>query len=112
MHWDKKYEKLNLVAYLLSDMYCTMFKVREILRYCISVESLNVQYNGPEGRTQINNRITRRATRGGGQAPPSLIKGGHAPPLRSLAPPLWGGARNDEVHPGLQFSDNPDPEQI
>ena len=35
--------------------------------------------------------LIRRATRGGGQggqAPPSLIKGGHAPPLRSLAPPL------------------------
>ena len=29
----------------------------------------------------------------GGQAPPSLIKGGHAPPLRSLAPPCRGGKK-------------------
>ena len=25
--------------------------------------------------------------------PPSLIKGGHAPPLRSLAPPVGGGGK-------------------
>ena len=46
----------------------------------------------------------RRATRGG-QAPPSLIKGGHASPLRSFVP-CRGAARNDEVHPVLQFSDS------
>ena len=45
----------------------------------------------PNKHGTINNKhgTGRRATRGGkgGKAPPSLIKGGHAPPLRNLAPP-------------------------
>ena len=35
--------------------------------------------------------LTTRLAPRGGQAPPSLIKGGHAPPLRSLPPPCRGG---------------------
>ena len=39
----------------------------------------------------------------GGQGPPlAWLRGGHAPPLRSLAPPC----RGQEVHPVLQFSDS------
>ena len=47
---------------------------------------------------------SRRATRGGarGQAPQSLIKEGHASPLRRLAPPVGG----QEVHPVLQLSES------
>ena len=54
----------------------------------------------PNKHGTINNKhgTGRRATRGGkgGNAPPSLIKGGHAPPLRNLAPPPVGMVINTQ----------------
>ena len=71
--------------------------ITSLLIFIVQEDSAVKKCQPRECFERMYKRVEDQATLGPGAqlggAPPSLIKGGHAPPLRSLAPPVGGGGK-------------------